>query len=262
MMLVDSHCHLDFPDFAQELDAVVDRARAAQVGACLTIGTHLSRHAEVLAVAERFEHVYCTLGIHPHEAARETLPSPEALAALARHGKVAGFGETGLDYYYEHSPRQAQAESFRRHIAAARTAGLPVVIHTRNADEDTAAILRDEMAAGQFTGVLHCFSSTPALAWQAVELGLYISFSGILTFPKAGELRELAAALPLDRLLVETDAPYLAPVPRRGRRNEPALVRHTAECLARCRGQTLEAVAAATTDNFFTLFDKAVRPCA
>lgn len=256
-MLVDSHCHLDFPEFAPELDTIVARARAAGVGAMLTIGTELSRFPGVLKVAERFPGISCTVGVHPHEAAKDADVSVEQLLNLARHKKVVGFGETGLDYYYEHSPRDAQIHSFRIHIAAARQAGLPLVIHTRDADDDTAAILADEMGKGAFTGLLHCFSSGVALAEQALDLGLYISFSGIVTFKAADELRAIAARVPDDRILVETDAPFLAPVPLRGKRNEPAFVAHTAARLAQLRGTTPEVLAAQTTANFHRLFAKA-----
>ncbi|MGZ8995934.1 MAG: TatD family hydrolase [Rhodospirillales bacterium] len=256
-MLVDSHCHLDFPEFAPELDAVVARAEAAGVRAMLTISTDLSRFERVLAIAERFANVYCTVGVHPHEAASEGTVTVEALTRLAEHPKVIGFGETGLDYYYEHSPGQAQQRSFRVHLAAARAAGLPVVIHTRDADDDTASMLVAEHAVGPFPGVIHCFSSTLALARQAVGLGLYISFSGIVTFKKADGLREVAAAVPLERLLVETDAPFLAPGPKRGKRNEPAFVVHTAAAVARVRGMDEGALARATSENFFRLFAKA-----
>lgn len=256
-MLVDSHCHLDFPDFEHELDTVIARARAAGVAGMLTISTHLSRFERVRAVAERFEGVWCTVGVHPHEAASEGGMTRDALVELARHPKVVGFGETGLDYYYEHSPREAQVRSFRVHIAAAREAGLPVVVHTRDADEDTARLLAAEYAAGAFTGLIHCFSSTQALADQALGLGLYISFSGIVTFKKADALRAVAATVPLERLLVETDAPFLAPGPKRGKRNEPAFVTHTAAEVARVRGLAPDVIAEATSANFFRLFSKA-----
>ena len=223
----------------------------------LTISTHLSRFEQVLAIAERFDGVYCTVGVHPHEAASEGTMTVEALTRLADHPKVVGFGETGLDYYYENSPREAQKRSFRVHLAAARATGLPVIVHTRDADDDTARMLAAEYAVGPFTGVIHCFSSTLALARQAVGLGLYISFSGIVTFKKADALREVAAAVPLERLLVETDAPFLAPGPKRGKRNEPAFVVHTAAEVARVRGVSEEALAEATTENFFRLFAKA-----
>lgn len=255
-MLVDSHCHLDFPDFADELESVVARAANAGVGILLTICTHVTRFAHVLAVAERFDQVYCTVGIHPHEAAREPSVTADRLIELAGHPKVVGFGETGLDYHYEHSPREAQQDSFRAHIAAARQAGLPVVVHTREAEADTARILAEEGARGPFPGLLHCFSGSRQLADNAMELGLYISFSGVVTFKKAEALKQIAADVPLDRLLVETDAPYLAPVPKRGKRNEPAYVAYTAAEVARLRGIDAAAFAAATTDNFLRLFTK------
>lgn len=255
-MLVDSHCHLDFPDFQPDLDQIVDRAKQAGVGILLTIGTHLSKVSQVLAVAERFDGVYCTVGVHPHEAGREEGIAVERLVDLAAHPKVVGFGETGLDYFYEHSPREAQKASFRIHIEAARRTGLPLVVHTRDADADTAEILAEEQAKGAFTGLLHCFSSSRELAEKALELGFYISLSGILTFNKADDLRAVARALPLDRLLVETDAPYLAPVPHRGKRNEPAFVAATAARLAALRDIGTAAVETATTGNFLRLFGK------
>jgi len=256
-MLVDSHCHLDFPDFDDELEAVIERAGKAGVGTLLTICTHVTRFDRVLAVAERFDNVFCTVGIHPHEAAREPQVTAEQLVRMADHPKVVGFGETGLDYYYEHSPRAAQQQSFRVHIAAARIAGLPLVVHTRQADADMARILGEEQAKGPFTGVLHCFSSTHELAENAIEMGLYISFSGVVTFKRTEDLRATAAALPLDRILVETDAPYLAPVPKRGKRNEPCYVAYTANEVARVRAMDFKAFSEATTDNFFRLFNKA-----
>jgi TatD DNase family protein len=262
-MLVDSHCHLDFPDYDGELDAVIERAGAAGVGWMLTIGTHLTRFDAVLALAEAHQNVFCTVGIHPHEAAREPEITAEHLIRMARHPKVVGFGETGLDFFYDHSPRDVQERKFRIHIQAAREAGLPVVVHTRDADAELTRILREEYAQGAFTGVIHCFSSGRALAETALDLGLYVSFSGIVTFKKADALRETAMSVPLDRLLVETDAPYLAPVPRRGRRNEPAYVAHTAARMAEIKGIDGETLAAATTENFFRLFAKARQsPCA
>lgn len=259
-MLVDSHCHLDFPDFADELDAVVARAHEGGVGLMLTICTHLSRFDRVLAVAERFDSVYCTVGIHPHEAGSEEEATVDRLVDLARHPKVVGFGETGLDYFYEHSPREAQQKSFRTHIRAARAAGLPVVVHTREAEEDTRRILREEMGEGVYKGLIHCFSSSQQLAEDAMDLGLYISLSGIVTFKKAEALRATAATLPLDCLLVETDAPYLAPVPMRGKRNEPAFTAHTAAVVAGLLGRPVADVCDATTANFFRLFDKVPPP--
>ena len=259
-MLVDSHCHLDFPDFAEELDAVVARAGAAGVGMMLTIGTRLGQFDGVRTVAERFDNEVCSVGVHPHEAAAEGPASPEPLLGLVRHLKVVGIGETGLDYYYDHSPREAQRKSFRTHIATARASGLPLIVHSRNADEDMGEILAEEMEIGAFSGVMHCFSSGRQLAETAVESGLYVSLSGIVTFNKAEAVREIARWVPQDRLLVETDAPYLAPVPNRGKRNEPAFVVHTAERVAILKDMSVEALAAATSDNFLRLFTKAGRP--
>ncbi len=260
-MLVDSHCHLDFPDFEADFDGVLDRAAEAGVGCLLTIGTHVTRFDRVLAIADAHDPVYCSVGIHPHEAAREPEVTPEHLIRMAaRHPKIVGFGESGFDLHYEHSPREAQERSFRAHIAAARDTGLPLIVHTREADDETIAVLSEEQAAGPFTGVIHCFSSGRQLAEKAVEMGFYISLSGILTFKRSDELRAIARALPLDRLLVETDAPYLAPVPRRGKRNEPAYTAYTAACLAEVKGIPFEELARATTDNFFRLFTKAKRP--
>lgn len=256
-MLVDSHCHLDFPDFADERDAVVGRARAAGVGWLLTICTHLSRFEQVLAVAEAYPNVWCSVGIHPHEAAREPRVTAARLIDLASHPKVIGFGETGLDYFYEHSPRAAQAESFRTHIAAAREAGLPLIVHSRDADADTIRILAEERAKGAFPGLIHCFTAGVELADFAVDIGFCISFSGILTFKKSEPLRAIARGVRDDHLLVETDAPYLAPEPKRGKRNEPAFVAHTAAYLAEVRGVDVGALADLTTRNFFRLFTKA-----
>ncbi len=256
-MLIDSHCHLDYYT-ADERPAVLARARAAGVGQMVTIGTRLSRAAEQLALAEEAPGVWCTVGTHPHHAAEEDMPQIEDIAALAAHPKVIGIGEAGLDYFYDRSPRDVQAEVFRRHIRAARLVGLPVCIHTRDADDDMLAILREERVnGGDFSFLLHCFSSGRALAEAAIEMGGYISFSGILTFPKSQNFRELAADLPGDRLLVETDSPYLAPVPFRGKRNEPGHVVHTARVLAECRGITADEVHAQTGANFRRLFTRA-----
>jgi len=256
-MLVDSHCHLDFPEFSPELSAVLARARAAGVGHFLTIGTGLSRFANVRAVAEQAADVHCTVGVHPHDAAVEPLAGPQILLEHSRHEKVVGFGESGLDYYYNHSPREAQIANFRAHIAAARTAALPLVVHTRDAEEDTIAILREEFEAGSFTGVIHCFTGTARLASATLELGFYISASGIATFKKSDSLRATLKEVPLDRLLVETDAPYLAPQPTRGKRNEPAFIVHTAAMLAELKGVSSAEMADITTANFFRLFTKA-----
>lgn len=259
-MLVDSHCHLDFPEFAAELPAVVARAKAAGVGVCVSIGTRLSGFAAVAAVAARFPDVYCSVGIHPHEAEKEPIEDAAPLLALAHNPKVVGIGETGLDYYYEHSPRAKQIANFRAHISAARALALPLIVHTRDAEGDTIGILREEMGQGAFTGLIHCFTGTQRLADAALDLGLCISASGIATFKKSEALRAVLAGVPLDRLLVETDAPYLAPVPHRGKRNEPAFVAHTASMLAELKGIASEELARVTTDNFFRLFTRAARP--
>ncbi len=258
-MLVDSHCHLDFDEFAPELDAVIERARAAGVQTCVSIGTRLSEFPKVRAIAERFANVWCTVGIHPHEAQDEALVDSTPLIKAASHPKVIGIGETGLDYYYEHSPKEAQVACFRMHVAAARTTRLPLIVHTRDADDDTIAILEDEMTRGRFTGLIHCFTGTKRLADAALALGFLISASGIATFKNSGALREALSGVPLDRLLVETDAPYLAPVPHRGKRNEPAFVTHTAAMLATLKGVSPEELARATTENFFGLFTKAAQ---
>ena len=259
-MLVDSHCHLDFKEFAPELDAVVARAKKAGVGVCVSIGTKLPQFPNVRAVAERFPDVWCSVGVHPHEAEAEPLDGPAILVAHAAHPKVVGIGESGLDYYYEHSPREAQRTNFRHHIAAARETGLPLIVHTRDADDDTIEILQSEMARAPFTGLLHCFTGTRRLAQAALELGLYISASGIVTFKNSSELRGVLKDVPRDRLLVETDAPFLAPVPHRGKRNEPSYVVHTAAMLAELTGATPEELADTTTENFFRLFTKVTRP--
>jgi TatD DNase family protein len=258
-MLVDSHCHLDFPDFADELDQVVARARLAGVGTVVTISTRVRRFEQVRVIAERFEDVYCSVGTHPHNAHEELDVTAEELARLSEHPKVVAIGEAGLDYFYDNSPRQAQSAGLRTHIAAARATGLPLVIHARDADADLAAILRDESEKGAFPAVLHCFSSGRALAENGLALGHYVSFSGILTFRNATALREIARDVPADRILVETDAPYLAPVPHRGKRNEPGFVMHTAAVLAEARGVAPETIAEQTTDNFFRLFAKVPR---
>ena len=258
-MLVDSHCHLDFPDFAQERDAVVARALAAGVGRMVTISTRVRRFAEIRAIAEAYDQVYCSVGTHPHNAAEEPDVTAEELVRLASHPKVVAIGEAGLDYFYDHAPRDVQAKGLRTHIAAARQTGLPLVIHARDADADMAAILEDETGKGAFPFVLHCFSSGRALAERGIALGGYVSFSGILTFKRSEELRAIASSLPHDRLLVETDAPYLAPQPWRGKRNEPAYVAATAGVLAQAIGVSEAEAAAITTDNFFRLFSKMPR---
>ena len=259
-MLVDSHCHLDFPEFAPQLDAVVARAGDAGVGVCVTIGTRLSGFERVHEIAELFPNVYCSIGIHPHDAEKEPLKDESPLIERAKLAKVVGIGETGLDYFYEHAPRQAQVANFRAHIAAARETKLPLIVHTRDADDDTIAVLREEMDRGAFTGVIHCFTGTRRLAEASLELGFYISVSGIATFKKSDELRAVLRDVPMERLLVETDAPSLAPMPLRGKTNEPSFVVHTAAALAALKGVSAEELAAATTDNFFRLFTRAMPP--
>lgn len=256
MMLIDSHCHLDYYS-AAELPGVLTRAAEAGVGEVVTISTRLGEADTVKTIASRYANVWCTVGIHPHHAGEAALPTLEAIAALTDDPKVIGVGESGLDYFYDRSPREVQRDSFRAHIRGARLAGLPLVIHARDADEDIGRILHEEIdQGGEFAFLLHCFSSSRRLAELGVALGGYVSFSGILTFPKSTELREVARDLPADRLLVETDAPYLAPVPVRGKRNEPAWTVHTARALAEVRGLALEELAELTTGNFRRLFRK------
>jgi TatD DNase family protein len=257
-MLIDSHCHLDYYTPA-ELPDVLVRAATAGVGEMVTIGTSLAQSATLPAMIAAFRNLWCTIGVHPHHAAEAPIPTPEVLAEMAAHPRVIGIGESGLDYFYDRSPRDVQAENFRAHIRGARLAGVPLCIHARDADDDIALILKQERDnGGEFDFLLHCFSSGRGLAEAALEMGGYVSFSGILTFPRSAELRAIAADVPLDRLLVETDAPYLAPVPYRGKRNEPAWVAHTARVLAEVRGITPEALADLTTGNFRKLFRKAV----
>lgn len=261
-MLVDSHCHLDHPDFKGEEGAILDRARDVGVTAFLTIATTLAAFPAVRAIAERHDDVFCTVGLHPHDAAAESHVTADRLVALADHPRVVGIGECGLDYFYNKSPQDVQISVFRRHVAAARATGLPLVVHSRDADDEMAAILSEEYAQGPFRGVLHCFSSGARLAEAALRLGFLISFSGIISFRKSDILRDIACSLPRKSLLVETDAPYLAPVPMRGKRNEPAFVRHTLEALAACRGEDPSVLAQATTANFLGLFTKARAPAA
>jgi TatD DNase family protein len=259
-VLVDSHCHLDFPELAEEREAVIARALAAGVGRMVTISTRVKRFPGVLAIADAHEAVYCSVGTHPHNAAEEPDVTVADLVRLSGHPKVVAIGEAGLDYHYDKSPRPAQAQGFRTHIAAARETGLPLVIHARSADDDIAAILEEESGKGAFPFILHCFSSGRRLAEVGVALGGYVSFSGILTFKNSEELRSIARDVPQDRLLVETDAPYLAPVPHRGKRNEPAYVADTARVLAETIGVSAADVAALTTENFFRLFNKMPAP--
>jgi TatD DNase family protein len=260
-MLVDSHCHLNFPEFASDLDAVLDRARENGIGMMLTINTKLAQAKDLQRMADQYPQIFCTVGVHPHDAAGyvkgyEGKSLSTQIKALSAHPKVVGIGETGLDYYYNNSPREDQISAFSDHIRASIDLDLPLIIHTRDADEDTIACLTD-VGQGKAKGVFHCFSGSPELAQKALDLGFYISFSGIVTFQKADILRQIAQSAPLDRILVETDAPFLAPVPHRGKRNEPAFVRHTAELVANIKGLSYSAIKIATTNNFFTLFNKA-----
>ena len=259
-MLVDSHCHLDFDVFDDDREDMIARATEAGVGTLVTICTHLSKFEAVRAIAAANENIWCSVGIHPHQVSEEGIAPVERLIELAADPLVVGIGETGLDYYYDHSPRDDQRANFRAHIEAARETGLPVIVHTRDADDDTAAILVEQAGQGSYPGVLHCFSAGRGLAEAALDLGFYISLSGIVTFRNAEGLREIARDVPLDRLLVETDSPFLAPMPNRGKRNEPAFVVHTARMLAELKGVDEAALAGATTENFFRLFSKAEAP--
>lgn len=256
-MLVDSHCHLNYPQFA-DLDAVIARAKGMGVGLMQTISTKRSDFATVKAIASAHSEVYCSIGIHPHEAEPHEDITLEELLAEANHPRVIGIGETGLDFYYEHSPRVAQETLFRRHIEAGRQLGLPVIVHSRDADEDTVRILEDEMKKGAFRFLIHCFSTGQYLADKSVEMGGYISISGIITFKKSQALRDSVATIPLHSLLVETDAPYLAPEPYRGKSNEPGYTSFVAERVAAIKGVSVEDTHKATTDNFFRLFSKAM----
>ena len=258
-MLVDHHCHLDFPQLAEDREGLLARARAAGVGVMVTISTRVGKLPKLLTIAEAHPNVFCSVGTHPHYADDEPDVTTADLVEKSGHPKVVAIGEAGLDYHYQKSSREGQAEGFRRHIAAARETGLPLEIHARDADEDTIRILEDEHVKGAFPAILHCYTGGAKLARRAVELGLYVSFTGVVTFKNSSGLREIAADVPLDRLLVETDAPYLAPVPFRGKTNEPAYVVHTAACLAEVKGITPDAFAKTTTDNFFRLFAKVPR---
>lgn len=258
-MLIDSHCHLDFPELKGDLDAVLARARAAGVGLMVTISTRVRQFNELRNLVEAHDNVFCSVGTHPHNAAEEPDIMVEELAELARHPKVVAIGEAGLDYHYDNSPRDMQKKGFRTHIAAARETGLPFIIHARDADADIARMLEEETANGAFPFVLHCFTGGPDLARRGLALGGYLSFSGVITFKNAEPLRDIALAVPSDRLLVETDAPYLAPEPMRGKTNEPAFVVHTAARLAALRGVCEAELARMTTENFFRLFKKVPR---
>lgn len=256
-MFVDSHCHLDYHERDGDLDEVIGRARRAGVGALVTICTKMGNFAAVRKIAERYDNVWCSLGIHPHEAENEAIPKVEELLALAKHPKVVGIGETGLDYFYERSPRVAQQECLRVHIEAARETGLPLIVHARDADDDMIKILEEGYRQGPYPGLIHCFTSGPELSEKALEIGFSISFSGIVTFKNAEALRNVAKSVPMDRILIETDAPYLAPVPNRGKRNEPAYVVHVAEMLAQVLGTDIHEIAEKTSNNFYRLFKRA-----
>lgn len=256
-MLIDSHCHLDYAGLDDDLHGVLARAEAAGVGRMVTISTHVAKAQTYRALAERDARIFCTIGTHPHHAGEEPDVSPATLVALAAHPRCIGIGEAGLDFHYDKSPRDVQRRVFRAHIAAARESGLPLVIHAREADDEMIAILEDEMGQGRFDAVLHCFSSGPDLARVGVELGLYVSFSGIVTFKRSEDLRAIARAVPRERILVETDAPYLAPQPKRGKPNEPAYVAMTAASLAETLGIGVDVLAQETTANFYRLFHKA-----
>lgn len=262
-MFVDSHCHLDFGPLAKRRGEVLANAREVGVGRFVTIGTTLTDFPKVLAIAEENADVYASVGVHPHEAEKEGEGIDAAgLVKLAAHPKIVGIGETGLDYFYDHAPRDAQARNFRQHIRACIETGLPLIIHTRQAEEDTMKILSEERAGAEtrLKGVFHCYSSNMELARFALDIGFFLSFSGILTFKKSDNVRAAAGIVPMDRLLIETDAPYLAPEPYRGKICEPSYVVHTASHLAALKGVSIQAVERATTENFFRLFDKAGRP--
>lgn len=256
-MFIDSHCHLNYKGLIEDQQNVLERARGAGVDLMLNIATRESEWDDVLATALRETDVWATVGIHPHEADEHPHVDTAKLVERAAHPRIVGIGETGLDYYYDHSDRERQQRSFRSHIAASRETGLPLIVHTRDAEEDTLAIMRDEMGTGAYGGVIHCFTASGAFADAAMELGFYISISGIVTFKNARDLQETAARLPLERLLIETDAPFLAPVPHRGKPCEPAFVADTARFLANLRGESVEQLAEATAANFRTLFSKA-----
>lgn len=261
-MLIDHHCHLDFPQFAEDRAGVIARAHEAGVALMVTISTRVGQFDRIRAIVEEHDSVFCSIGTHPHYADEETDVTPDQLARLSEHPKVVAIGEAGLDYHYRKSSPEGQANGFRRHIEAARMTGLPLEIHTRDADQDTAAILEDEYAKAPFEAILHCYTGGMDLARRAVALGLYVSFTGVVTFKNSEELRDVARAVPLERILVETDAPFLAPVPFRGKTNEPALVVHTAKAIAEARGLTEAELADATTTNFFRLFKKVPRSAA
>ena len=260
MLIVDSHCHLNFPDFKDDLDAVIQRANEAGVGVMQTICTDMAEFDEVYDITTRFNNIFCSVGVHPNEAGATPVVPAAELIEKAKRPNVIGIGETGLDYYYERSDRDSQKLSFIEHIKAARETGLPLIVHTRNADEDTVNILKEEISKGYFNILIHCFTSSKQLADEVVKLGAYISLSGIISFKSAQPIRDALTDVPLDRLLVETDAPYLAPVPHRGKRNEPSFVAHTNKVLAGLKDISEDECALITTENFFRLFNKAKMP--
>lgn len=258
--IVDSHCHLNYKGIMEQQADVVARARAAGVGCMLAINTKLKEYPEIIEVIEKYDDVFGTVGIHPHEAESEPDVAVQALVDGAKHAKIVGLGETGLDYYYDNAPRDMQQVNFRAHIAAARETGLPIIVHTRDADDDCVRIMQEEMAKGHFTGVIHCFTASQALADATMEMGFYISISGIATFKNAKDLQATVKTIPLERLLIETDSPFLAPVPHRGKTCEPAFVADTGRFVAELRGETFEDLGEATTQNFFRLFPKIAPP--
>ncbi len=258
--IVDSHCHLNYEGIIEQQDAVIERARAAGIGCMLSINTKLRQYGEIIDIVDKYDDIFGTVGIHPHEAENEPDVAVQALLERAQHPKIVGIGETGLDYFYDNAPRDMQAVNFRSHIRASRELGLPVIVHTRDADDDCINMLSEEMKKGFFPGVIHCFTASQRLADACLEMGLYISISGIVTFKSARELQASAKSIPLNRLLIETDSPFLAPVPHRGKKCEPAFVANTAEFLAELRGESVEELGEATTQNFFDLFSKIVPP--
>ncbi len=261
-MLVDSHCHLNYPGLVEELPDVLARARTAGIGTMVCICSRMSEFPDIRAIAEANPDVYCSVGVHPHDSGSEDPIALETLLDAAKHPKVIGIGETGLDFYYDSSPRDAQESNFRIHIAAARETGLPLIVHTRDADARTVEILGDEFRKGPFPGLIHCFTAGPELAESVIKLGFYISLSGIITFKNAEAIRDTVSRLPIERILVETDSPFLAPIPKRGKRNEPSFVVHTAERAAELFGLSTDALARTTCANFFRLFTRASAPIA
>lgn len=258
--MIDSHCHLNYKGLVEDQASVIARAREAGVSAMLNISTREREWGDIIATAEAYDNIWASVGIHPHEADEHIDIDTDKLVATANHPKVIGIGETGLDYYYDHSDRKQQQKSFRAHIAASRETGLPLIVHTRDAEDNTLEILRDEMGKGSFLGLIHCFTASDKFADAAMDLGLYISISGIVTFKNARDLQKVAARIPSERLLIETDAPFLSPVPHRGKTCEPAFVADTARFLADLRDTSLKQLIETTTSNFFTLFSKAYRP--